>query len=129
MGFWIFALLMELLIPLIQLFFGIKFGKKPPEEINYLYGYRTKRSMKNDDTWRFANKYMGKLWTVMGLILIPVSAIASVFTLGKGKDTIGNACVVIIWVQLALLFISIFIVEKALKKEFDDNGNRKNKEN
>nr|WP_330361204.1 SdpI family protein [Oribacterium parvum] len=28
--------------------------------MNYVYGYRTKRSMMNEETWRFANQYFGK---------------------------------------------------------------------
>ena len=33
----------------------------PPKKINYLYGYRTKQSMLNNETWTFANKYAAKL--------------------------------------------------------------------
>ena len=36
--------------------------RKTPKEINYVYGYRTKRSMMNEETWRFANQYFGKAW-------------------------------------------------------------------
>jgi len=36
------------------------FQKNPPTEINPGYGYRTSRSMKNQMTWDFAQKYMGK---------------------------------------------------------------------
>ena len=39
MGFWIFMLVMDLLIPLTMAFFGKRFLKKPPKEINAMYGY------------------------------------------------------------------------------------------
>ena len=45
MGFWIFMLIIVLLIPLTMIFFGWLLFRKTPKEINYVYGYRTKRSM------------------------------------------------------------------------------------
>ena len=41
MGFWIFMLVMDLLIPVTMVFIGKRFQKKPPKEINGIYGYRT----------------------------------------------------------------------------------------
>ena len=29
----------------------------PPKKINYIYGYRTNRTMLNDDIWNFANSF------------------------------------------------------------------------
>ena len=46
MGFWIYMLIMDLLIPIIMILFGQAFLKKAPKEINYVFGYRTSRSMK-----------------------------------------------------------------------------------
>ena len=46
MGFWIFMLVMDLLIPVTMVFIGKRFQKKPPKEINGIYGYRTAMSMK-----------------------------------------------------------------------------------
>ncbi len=44
MGFWIFMVMMDLMIPLIMIVFGKVFLKNPPKEINLIYGYRTGRS-------------------------------------------------------------------------------------
>ena len=70
MGFWIFMLIMDLLIPFTMIGFGYIFLKKAPKNINTLFGYRTTMSMKNKDTWEFAHKYCGKLWYVWGMILL-----------------------------------------------------------
>ena len=51
MGFWIFMLIMDLLIPFTMIGFGKMFLKKAPDQINYVFGYRTSMSMKNQDTW------------------------------------------------------------------------------
>lgn len=50
MGFWIFMLIMDLLIPFTMIGFGKMFLKKAPDQINYVFGYRTSMSMKNQDT-------------------------------------------------------------------------------
>lgn len=70
MGFWIFMFLMTLWMPLTMIGFGRYFQKKAPKEINAAFGYRTKRSMKNRDTWTFAHNYFGKLWHICGSILL-----------------------------------------------------------
>lgn len=49
MGFWIFMLIMDLLIPFTMIGYGRSFSKKAPKEINAVYGYRTSMSMKNSD--------------------------------------------------------------------------------
>ena len=125
MGFWIFTLLMVLLIPCIMIGFGKSFLKKAPDEINYLFGYRTTMSMKNKDTWEFAHKHCGKTWFVCGLILLPLSVVPMLFLLGASADAIGNLGAVLCVIQLVFLIGSIFPTERALKKTFDADGNRR----
>ena len=90
MGFWIFMLIVVLLIPLTMLFFGWLLFRRTPKEINYVYGYRTKRSMRNEETWKFANQYFGKVWHRCGLISVPLSVIAIALVFGKGTETVGT---------------------------------------
>jgi len=42
------------MIPVIMIGVGYMMYKHPPKSINAIYGYRTARSMKNDETWKFA---------------------------------------------------------------------------
>lgn len=125
MGFWIFMLLMTLFVPLIMIIFGAVFSKRSPHKINYLFGYRTTRSMKNEKTWEFAHKKLGKIWKITGFIVLIVSVIPLLFLINADKDTIGSVGSAIVFVQLIPLIASIFPVESALKKNFDDDGNPK----
>ena len=125
MGFWIFMFIMVLLIPLTMLFFGWLLFRKIPKEINYVYGYRTKRSMMNEETWRFANQYFGKAWCFCGLILAPLSVMAITLVLGKGTETVGTIGGIITMLQMIPLVGAIIPTEIALKKNFDENGRRK----
>ena len=91
MGFWIFMLCTVLLVPLIMLFFGFYFKNKSPKEINSLFGYRTTMSMKNKDTWEFAHHYCGRLWLVLGMIMLPLSVIPMLFFINQDIDVVGIA--------------------------------------
>ncbi len=126
MGFWIFMLAMNLLFPLIIIVMGRYFMKKSPKKINSIFSYRTNMSMKNKDTWDFAHKYFGKRWFRLGWLLIPISVIPMLFVIGKGEDIIGTVGMVVMVIDLILLIAPIFPTERALKKIFDKDGNKRN---
>lgn len=125
MGFWFFMLLTSLLIPAIMIIVGFIFSHKAPDNINYIYGYRTKRSMRNKETWDFAHKYCGKLWRVLGFILLIITCVVMLFFIKASKNTVGNAGIFVTYIHLAVLIGSIIPVERALKKNFDNEGNLK----
>lgn len=128
MGFFIFMLVMILLIPAVMIIFGALFKRSAPKEINYIFGYRTERSMKNQETWSFAHKLCGKIWLVCGIALVPASVIPMLFVIGKSENVIGTVSTVIVFIQLAVLLLSLIPVEKALKSNFDKDGKRIEKE-
>ena len=113
MGFWIFMALMALLLPGCMIFFGRKFITSPPEDIGFLYGYRTYRSMKNPDTWQFAHHYFGKLWYRWGLWLLPISLLPLLFFIGKGEDAIGTVGSILMIAQMIPLIFPIFLTRSA----------------
>ena len=65
----------NLLIPVVVIVTGRIMWKHYPKNINGLVGYRTTRSMKNMDTWKFAHDYCGKLWWKIGWVMIIPSAL------------------------------------------------------
>ena len=125
MGFWIYMLCMSVLIPTIMLVIGRIFLFRAPKNINYLLGYRTTRSMKNEDTWTFAHTHCGKVWWIGGWILLPLSVIPLLFVIGKDQELIGNVGLIVTLIDTALLMLSIIPTELALRKTFDQDGNRK----
>ena len=122
MGYWIFMLIMDLLLPITMIGFGKYFSKHAPKEINPLFGYRTEMSMKNEDTWQFANHYFGKMFYRFGWILLPITLLFMLPTIGKDTTYISFAGLIIIAMQLILLIVTIIITEHALHKNFDSNG-------
>ena len=125
MGFWIFMLVMVLLFPAIMMVMGRYFMKRSPQEINCLFGYRTTMSMKNKETWDFAHRYFGKQWFYLGLILVPVTVIPMLFVIGSSEETIGTVGCVLCMVALVILMLPILFTERALKKNFDNDGHRR----
>lgn len=122
MGFWIFMLIMNLLIPFTMIGFGEIFCKRPPKKINNFYGYRTTMSRKSKETWNFAHQYFGRIWRIGGWILLPITVVAMLFVLGKGDDTVGFYGGILEMIQCIYLIIPIIPTEFALRKHFDNNG-------
>ena len=125
-GFWVFMLVMVLLVPLTMMLFGYLFYFKPPKNINRIYGYRTKRSMKNSRTWEFAHEYCGWLWMRFGAVMFALS-LACMNHLARGKDidTMGFCGGILVTIQCILLVLTIPLTEKALRKNFDEYGMKK----
>ena len=125
MWLWWFWLICDLFIPLVMIVVGRMTWKHCPKNINSLIGYRTTRSMKNMDTWKFAHEYCGKLWWKLGWLIMILTAVMYI-PLYQGNDNmVGIAGVVLITIQCTVLIISIYPTEKALKEHFTDDGTRK----
>jgi len=82
-------------------------------------------SMKNKDTWVFAHNYCGKLWFIIGWIMLPLTVCAMILVLGKDIETVGIFGGVIVFIQCVVLAVPLIPTEMALKKTFDEDGNRK----
>ena len=129
MRFWIFMMIINLVLPITLIGLGRYYSRKAPKNINWVYGYRTPVSTKNQDTWEFAHKYFGKLWYKFGICLLPASIIAMLFVLGKSEHIIGIVGEIICGGQVVMMVLVIYPTERALKKNFDKDGNRRIKEN
>ena len=125
MFFWSFMLVMDLLFPVIMVLFGAIFSRVAPKRINYIFGYRTERSMKNEDTWVFAHKFIGRLWLFIGIPMLIVSASVMLLLLGASETVVSAVGTGLCFLQLAGVIIPVFPTERALKRTFDKNGNRK----
>ena len=125
MWFWWFMLLCDLLIPVVMLIAGRMMWKHCPKNINSVMGYRTARSMKNMDTWKFAHDYCGRLWWKLGLIMLVLSALIYIPFYQSSEKTIGIIGGILATIQCIVLIASIFPTESALKKTFKDDGTRR----
>lgn len=92
--------------------------------INNAGGYRSKRSMQNQDTWDFAQKYCSKISFYMFFLSL-ILAIAIMPTVSsKPIDRIGWIGLGIIMIQMMSVIVIMISTKKALKKTFDKSGNK-----
>lgn len=122
MGFWVFMFCCDLLIPIIMIIAGNSMRLGKFKTINSIVGYRTRRSMKNQQTWDYAHRECGLLWRRWGSTMLVLTVIAMLLFMGEDTDHIGVVGSVITVLQMIPLFLSIVIVEKKLREKFDENG-------
>lgn len=125
MWFWWFILICDCIIPAIMIIAGRMMWKHCPKKINGVVGYRTKMSMINMDTWRFAHDHAGKLWWKVGIGLLGPTMLIHIPFYGASDDTMGILSIIIIVIQLVFLIGSIFPTEKALKNNFNEDGTKR----
>ncbi len=94
---------------------GLYFEKYPPKKINWLYGYRTKRSMRNIEVWTFAQAYVAKAMQSMGLRTLLIGGVLGCFDFGfVGQFTL------ILLITIGYPIWMIFSIERVLKQKFPD---------
>lgn len=125
MWFWWLIVICDLLVPVIMLIAGRMMWKRCPKEINGLIGYRTARSMKNMDTWRFAHEYCGKLWWKIGLIMVVPTILIHIPFYHCDETTVGIVGGIIAAIQCIIMLASIVLTEHTLKMAFNNDGTRR----
>lgn len=125
MWFWWFMLISDLALPLIMMIAGWMMWKHCPKKINGIYGYRTKRSRMNQETWKFAHEYCGRLWWKTGLIMLVPTILIFIPLIHSSDETIGMIGLIPCILQCAVMIVSIILTELALKRTFTDEGIRK----
>ena len=89
------------------------------DEPNKFIGYRTKWSLKSNETWKFANQKMGNLMIIASLVTITVQ-VFTYFVIGT--ETALIITVIVMLISLAVVFI---IIEHGLRKNFNKDGSPK----
>ena len=114
--FWWYMLAMALLIPLAMLILGLRWwrGRIPP--YGGSTGYRTRRSLASPEAWAFAHVYFGRLWTVLGAAVLPLSVAAMLPCRGGDSDRIGWWGLGVCLVQSVVMLAPMIATESALRR-------------
>ena len=105
---------------LLLLAMGWYWKVKPPKKINWFYGYRTRRSMANQQVWEYANKIGAKMLLGIGWGSLLLSLLGY-FLFPNFKGIVASFFIVIISIA-----VGMFWCETELNKHFDKNGKPKN---
>ena len=110
-------LCMAALAPVLMMIFGVVFMKYPPEDINNIYGYRTRRSMKDPRMWGFAQRYWGRCAFYTGLAGLVPTVLCMLPCLGRSADDVGIwGAVVCTVAAAAVIGVPVFLTERELKR-------------
>ena len=104
------VLLLLLLVGALYAVCGALMYKAPPGKINHFFGYRTRKAMKDQASWDFAQKYSGRMMVYWGIITMALGlSVWMVF-----PDDLMIASMVMI-AQTALIIPAIIATERKLK--------------
>lgn len=104
------------IIPVIVTIVGYLMNKYPPKKVNWFVGYRTRKSMKDEDAWKLANEYCGKLWIRIGLIMIIIVSLLVGLIYFNELVLSETVLAIITLCQIIPLLFSAAFVENKLKK-------------
>ena len=104
---------------LLLMIFALFYRAYPPKNINFIYGYRTWKSMRNQETWDFGNKIGAKMMFFVGV---------STLTVGTATYFISPnwALGVSLFFLVVAMFVGIFWCERQFRFHFDKSGKRLN---
>ena len=106
--------LLSILVGSIFIVTGVILYLYPPKKINSMYGYRSKKSMSNDDHWQFAQKYAAKMMVILGFMYFLITQLILIFDIGKSYHlSIG------IGLLIALCICIFLMVEHKMKVTLD----------
>ena len=92
-----------LLVGLLFIFVGLILRFSPPKKINWFYGYRTPRAMKNQERWNFAQKYSGRQLIFWGMVNVLVAI--SGFWVKPDNEEANIIAVGVIMIAVISLFV------------------------
>lgn len=114
--------IMTFALPLIMVVCGAAWKDNGPKKISKLFGYRTPRSMRSMEAWKYAHKYVGRLWYRGGMALAVVSLAFCILLFSLSVQTFANTATIFIFLQMGVFLLSIPATERELKRTFDDEG-------
>ena len=117
---WLYELFICLLIPMAMLVNGILHLRRPPKSINWHYGYRTKRSMKSQEAWEFAQQHCGKMCCRWGSGMAVLVLIIMALVERSGNTVVDATSAVIGIVEGLILSFCLLPTERALERQFKE---------
>lgn len=112
----------ELPTPLIIMAFAWSMWRSPPKLGEN--GYNTKRSRKSEEAWDYAQTAYGRCGTIAFAVTSAVTlavGLTAIF-LNFGETAGFVTFLAVTFAQVAVLFITIAVIERQLKEKFDEDG-------
>lgn len=100
---------------------------KFPAEYKGIWAYHTAYAEKSPEAWAAAQHYFGKIgfFSNLAALILTIIAFVPVLVVERFQSYGTVVCMIVTIVQMAVLFVDIFVVEGMLKKHFDKDGKLK----
>lgn len=108
------------LLPMSLFFLSLGQLKNP--ESNYII-FKTKRSILSEESRNYGQKFIAKLWCLIG----PLMLVESLYLLFKYREFFKLVSLYLIIFQVSTIWLTVIPVELRLKRKFDDKGNPLNR--
>lgn len=105
----------QFILSMVFVLAGFLMMKFPPKKINPIYGYRTGRSMKSPEAWKYAQHISARRMMLCGFMGLFVFITTFILQCSEGI----HAIIMIATLVLTLVYL-IYSVERDLKKKFPD---------
>lgn len=106
------------ILPIVSLIAGIILLKTASVKINSFYGFRTKTSTRNEQTWEYCNRLCAVALIAVGLLsTVLVIAFRNMTTLLLGIFEFGELVNIIV---IAIILLSIPVINYLCKKKYPD---------
>ena len=105
----------------LVLIMGYIYKIYPPRKINYIYGYRTRRTMSNQKIWEYANRIGARMIVRAGWVVLVIGIITTYLFPDDSILITASAMVI-------TLLLGYYLCELDLNRHYDRRGNPKAKE-
>lgn len=123
-GIWLLFLFASCLIPLTSLLAGMFFLKRTTSKRGS-FGYRSRLSMQNDATWRFAQSTCGIVLEMVAVATFFPTIMLEIIGYFMGLKLQAVLTLIIITIQMVLVVFAIAYVDRSIKRNFDKDGQLK----
>jgi uncharacterized membrane protein len=106
----------QFILSLVFVLAGLIMQRYPPQKINPVYGYRTRRSMQSPEAWKYAQRISSRRMVLSGLAGLIMFFAAWLLDFSEGAQAF------LMFATLLLMIVYVFYtVERNLKKKFFDD--------
>lgn len=123
----IFCSLLMLLFPLIMIIFSAITKKAENKDYSHSFGFITASARQNQETWNFANRLASVIFKAVGIFLLIVSVVISIFlfVFFSSADIIFDIFALIISAEAIIFIACIFAVVISIYKNFGNISEEK----
>ena len=121
----LFSRIAILITPVLLLTFGLLYFFKPIKEANHIFGYRSYFGMGSVEAWRFAQRFAGFLYMILGGVMTLAMVIVSIVLIGKDTMTLLTTCAICLVIELILTGLAVLAINIVLVVRYDRDGYRR----